>query len=69
MITVHELYTALSQRNRDAEVTVKNGAIYVGDEALTEEDANEAVTTVLQREAVADMQANHDEGEGAHEPV
>lgn len=51
MITVHELYTALSQCDREALVTVKRGAIYVGDEALTEEDADEAVTTVLQREA------------------
>lgn len=62
MITVHELYTALSQRNRDAEVIVKNGAIYVGDEALTEEDAP-AVVEVLQREVVATEKTQGDESE------
>jgi hypothetical protein len=33
-MNVHELYTALSQQDRTAKVTIKNGKLYVGGRAL-----------------------------------
>jgi len=33
-MTVHDLYTALSQQDRGAKVTVKNGKLHVGGKLL-----------------------------------
>ena len=49
-MNVHELYTALSQCDRTARVTVKNGKIHVGGKLLK---TNAADATDEDRETVA----------------
>lgn len=39
-MTVHDLYTALSQQDRGAKVTVKNGKLHVGGKLLKVENAD-----------------------------